>query len=146
MTPTKIVLAFAAMFALLFTFAIVRIPAAAEPERAAVAQEQFDAAWDDTMRVTGAEALRKKDQERVVSAETRTVTTERIIPETTPIPPVILVDDDPAPVVRRTRRASASVERHANTQTVASLRADVCTRHHMHRVSTHGGRSWRCRR
>ena len=24
-------------------------------------------------------------------------------------------------------------------------RGDVCTRHHMHKVVTHGGKSWRCR-
>ena len=40
------------------------------------------------------------------------------------------------PVERKHHR---HVERHAEHR-------DVCERHHMHRVTTHGGRSWRCRR
>jgi hypothetical protein len=30
--------------------------------------------------------------------------------------------------------------------TKREVRHDVCTRHHMHKVVTRGGRSWRCRR
>jgi hypothetical protein len=47
-------------------------------------------------------------------------------------------DEDPPP-----RRKA---KRHANTHAVASLRGDVCSRHNMRKVTTRGGKSWRCRR
>jgi hypothetical protein len=41
---------------------------------------------------------------------------------------------DPAPAPRRHRHVEQVVER------------NICTRHHMHKVITRGGKSWRCRR
>lgn len=36
---------------------------------------------------------------------------------------------------------------HGRTMTAErEVEHDVCARHHMHKVITHGGRSWRCRR
>jgi hypothetical protein len=63
-----------------------------------------------------------------------------------PIPVQTVVVEAPAPVVVAAARtdvlqtvgATASARRHTEQ--------DICARHGMHKVVTHGGRSWRCRR
>jgi len=42
--------------------------------------------------------------------------------------------------VHQTVGATVSARRHTEHH------GDICTRHGMHKVETHGGRSWRCRR
>ncbi len=119
------------MIALLFGFAVQHIPVPAEPIK--VPSPRFDDAWHDTMRVIP-ERTRKGDRLQIASAEANPVVTERILAPDVPAraPPVILVSDDgDTPTIRRHRR---------------KLHMDVCMKHKMHRVETHGGRSWRCRK
>ena len=139
MTAAKITLGIAAMASLLLIFATRQTPSTQEAAAAQVQnQAEFDAAWDDTLRMSGATALRKANQERFVSTEPRPVTVERVLPEPaatpTVVPPVIRAnveeDDDPKP-----RRARKRTEQR-----------DVCTRHHMRKVLIRGGKSWRCRK
>ena len=46
------------------------------------------------------------------------------------VPPVILVQDEDKPPASRRRRQAG----------------DICSRHHRHKVTTRGGKSWRCRK
>ena len=62
-----------------------------------------------------------------VPVKTETIGTAR------PDQQIDIKKSEPKKKQRPTRMASA--EHH-----------DVCRRHHMHKVTTHGGRSWRCRR
>jgi hypothetical protein len=143
MTVAKITLGIAAMASLLLVFATRQTPSAQEAAAAQVkAEAEFDAAWDDTLRMSGATALRKANQERFVSPEPRVVSTERVVPEPaatpapapTVVPPIIRAnveeDDDPKP--RRARKHTT--------------RRDVCARHNMRKVLIRGGKSWRCRK
>jgi hypothetical protein len=111
-------------------FAIQRVPSA---ERIVVPKPNLQ---------VEAEPLKKQDRVReiqiarpvVASTEPVPVKTERIVldPPESKVPPVLVVDDEPTPV-KRTRARVAD-------------RGDVCTRHHMRKVITRGGKSWRCRR
>jgi hypothetical protein len=56
-------------------------------------------------------------------------------------PPVAVAA--PAPIAEEEEERPRS-RRHARRQ--ARSGRDVCARHHMHKVSIRGGRSWRCRR
>ena len=55
----------------------------------------------------------------------------RTIPIVPPSPPPVA--DDPVPAAPRRERAVQKSD-------------DICTRHAMHKVTTRGGRSWRCRK
>ena len=48
----------------------------------------------------------------------------------TVVPPVLVVQDEDKPPASRHRRQAG----------------DICTRHHMHKVVTRGGKSWGCRK
>lgn len=72
----------------------------------------------------------------------------------------------PLPVLKRPEPIPVSVPVPVKTEPLALMRpedevedvkpvrhhrhheaeSNICTRHHMHKVTTHGGRSWRCRR
>jgi hypothetical protein len=61
-------------------------------------------------------------------------------PEPTPMALATAADIEQSRVVpRRKPEASHSTVRRWSER-------DICTRHGMHKVETHGGRSWRCRR
>ena len=112
------------MFTLLMVFAIQRIPM---PVEAKAVPRQFADAWND------AEILPLKKADRFVSTEMppHSVVVERIAPDApASAPPVILVQDTDKPLAARHGR----------------LRMDVCSRHHMRKVVTRGGKSWRCQR
>ena len=138
MTPTKIILAFTGMFVLLMVFALQR----GKPEPAhAEAEAVFDAAWADSFQNA---VLKKTDLKKTDRLPLASITA----PEPTPkhpdiveeppagMPPVVVVQDEPT-VLRR---------KHSPASTRHTPASDVCSRHHMHRVETHGGRSWRCRK
>lgn len=132
----------AALAALVVVFAIQRVPSA---ERIEVPKPTLQD------RLDSVEPMKKQD--RIIRAvpivrEPTPVKTERIALETPPpaptvapppviMPPVVPQEDDPPPA-RRKR------ERHASM--ASSRGGDVCTRHHMRKVVTRGGKSWRCRR
>jgi hypothetical protein len=134
-----------ALAVLVAVFAIQRVPSA---ERIVVEKPTLQD------RLDAVEPMKKQDRAviravPIVRAEPTPVKTERIALETPPpapatvvpppviMPPVIPQEDDPPPVrTRRQRIASAAPTRGG----------DVCTRHHMRKVVTRGGKSWRCRR
>ena len=123
-----VVLAIAA--AMVVTIKVRRTPAPAV--KAAELEAKFDSAWADSFQTAVA---KQQDRIRVIelaSTEPKPVVTERVVPPDTPVtaPPVLVVQED-KPVPRHRRFAEAR---------------DVCARHNMHRVTTHGGKSWRCRR
>jgi hypothetical protein len=138
MAPGKIVLGFSAMFALLIVFAVQRVPG---DERIVVEKPKIRTGADDIV------ALPKTDREPIrainLSIEPKTVT-ERMPPAPNApvsVPPVILVqDDDDKPPAARHRRHRNSEPGHSHSE------RNVCTRHKMRKVITHGGRSWRCRK
>ena len=125
MTPTKILLAFSAMTALLMVFAIQRLPGDERieiPNTAPPVQTNVVAKTADPIRVI-----------ETVRPEPKPVLTERIIPDAPVkvVPPVKMVspiEQDEQPVARQRSEQN------------------VCTRHGMKKVITRGGRSWRCRR
>jgi hypothetical protein len=79
---------------------------------------QFDEAWNDVATtVIPKTALLKSDL--------NVVKTERIEPDTTYIPPIIIAEEKP----RKPKYHPVK---------------DVCQRHHMHKV--YRGRGWRCRK
>jgi hypothetical protein len=150
MTPLKTAAAGVAMFTLLMVFAIQRIPVP-EPASASGARAgewRFDAAWQDTVAVIP--PMKKADQLRdrnsgAEIASTEPKVTERITPPApdapVSVPPVILVqDDDDKPPAARHRRHRNSEPGHSHSE------SNVCTKHKMKKVITHGSRSWRCRR
>ena len=109
------------VFPLLVAVAIHMIPAQAPVK----AEERFDDAWGDTMRVI---ALRKAD---TISTAPRLVVTERVAPDApASVPPVAEPPEDAPPMVVKRRR-------HVN-------RGDICAKHKMRKVQT--GRTWRCRK
>jgi hypothetical protein len=128
-TPLKMAAAGAAMLTLLMVFALQRAPApaSASASQARAGEHRFDAAWRDTVAVIP--PLKKADRLQVTSTEPKV--TERVPPAPdalVSVPPVILVqDEEPALRHRRAER-------------------NVCSRHGMRKVVTHGGRSWRCKR
>lgn len=129
------------MLALLMVFAIQRVPSA---ERIVVEkptpEAQFDSAWADNFQTAVAQKqdrgpVRKIELDRVATNEPTPVVTERISPDVpAKVPPVVLTSDEEDRPAARHRRRYAESE------------SNVCTRHHMRKVVTHGGRSWRCRR
>jgi hypothetical protein len=131
LTPTKMALATAAMLALLMAAAIRSLPG---DERIVVERPTIEARADDI------KVMPKADREpiRVINLSTESKPVDDA-PRTTPapdnapasMPPVLLVQDDMATASRH--------RRHHKTHN------NVCTRHGLRKVETHGGRSWRCR-
>jgi hypothetical protein len=120
-TPTKILLAFSAMTALLMVFAIQRLPG---DERIEIP--------NTAPPVQTSVVTKTADPIRIIET-VRPVATERIVPDAPVkvVPPVKMVspiEQDEQPVARQRSEQN------------------VCTRHGMKKVITRGGRSWRCRR
>jgi hypothetical protein len=133
MTSLKVMMGCAGIFSVLLVFATQRIPAPNEKIVVETPDDRFTRSWNDVMSVASASALKKADRERVAAADPKPVATERITTPDAPVtvPPAIAVQEDkPA---RRSRR-------------YATVETNVCTRHHLRRVTTRGGRSWRCKR
>jgi len=100
----------------------------ADPVVQATREDQFDEAWNDTMKVT---ELKKADLLRIVGSQPKPVVTERVHPDPpASMPPVILPseEEDKPPVVKRRRHAAVDVCRGKGKR------------------YTKGGKSWRCRR
>lgn len=57
---------------------------------------------------------------------------------------------DPAPAARAKTAGEAFAPSPAGflrpSNGNAGVKADICTRHHLHKVITRGGKSWRCQR
>ena len=92
MTPFKIMAGGAAIFALLFTFAMTRIPAS---EPASAHQAQFDSSWEDVMQTFPV----AKKADRFISTGPKPVAVERILPDAPAEEPVV----DASRGLRRTR-------------------------------------------
>jgi hypothetical protein len=144
LTPTKIVIGFAGISVLVLTYAVQRIPAPAKP---IVMESKFDAAWANDFQ---AAVLKKQDRIRVIGinreavpAEPVPVTTEVIRIDPTPtVPKLVALPDDALDETGTEPKYSKRTKR----QRIARAEHNVCTRHHMRKVVTRGGRSWRCRR
>ena len=124
----KIGLGGAASLALVITFAVGRSPSPAQDRKA------FEA-WAE--RLADDQPLKKADQIRVVSTER--IVVEPIVKEVavpTKVPPIIQTDED--------RGEKPKKRRHHHIR-VANAESNVCTRHGKRKVTTHGGKSWRCR-
>ena len=136
------------MLALALTLAQQRMPppAGAPPE-----PPQFTETWNDTVRVI---SLRKPELETQMAALSgaaapKPIATEHIAvehvdrspPTDVPagVPPVIAATTDDKPAVAPATRRHEGRIRHAYAM------SDVCVRHGMKKVVTHGGKSWRCR-
>jgi hypothetical protein len=116
-----------------------------KPPRAAVA---YETTLSDRLNEVDADLPAAKKEDRL--PEARTV---RTIPITQPAaamgaeaserlrsvvltPPPEAEDDPP-----RNKKSSSRIVRRTR-----EARGDVCSRHHMRKVTTRGGKSWRCRR
>ena len=97
-----------------------------EPAVSAPVVAKFDSRWDMPDEPP---LLMKADRLTLPTPEPETVAVARPDQpvETKPVKKPVKTP------VEKTRTAEREVEH------------NVCTRHHMHRVETHGGRSWRCR-
>jgi hypothetical protein len=100
---------------------VASAPVAAKPE--------FGSRWE-SLSADEEPLLKKSDRLALADANAAPIRSERVVPSPSPAKPLIMVQtaDDERPVSPRHRRL------------------DVCERHGMRRVVTHGGRSWRCRR
>lgn len=117
-----VALAGSAIFSLMVVFAT-----RSEAPKASASERRFDDAWVDVIQIV---PLKKTD--RIVSADPKHITVERVLPLDTPVsvPPIVLSVGDNDPPSRAKRR------RH--------VELDVCQRHGMHKVTR--GRSWHCKR
>jgi hypothetical protein len=129
MSLSKIVLGCAATTALVTALAIRNVP---EDERIVVEKPRLILSAEPKIE-DRVETLPKTDRDAVVVKTTAvlpepvTVEAARIRPDApAKAPPVILVEEE-RPAARRHHK-------------------DTCTRHGMHKIETHGGKSWKCRR
>jgi hypothetical protein len=144
MTPLKMGLGAAAVASLLLTVAIQKIPRAERIEIAkpTIKEAQFDAAWADNFQTAVA-----KKQDRIrqieitrVSTEPVPVTTERVRPDPAPAVPALVALPQDA------EGENGPEPKYSKRHRVASAESNVCTRHHLRKIVTRGGRSWRCGR
>jgi hypothetical protein len=130
MTPTKIIVTATAITAVLFGAAILRIP---QPV-ATASESRIDGVWANQFEMA---VLRKSDRLPKIASITNPEPTPKhpdIVEELPEImPPILMVEAEPP-----TRRASHRVKK--------IDKGNVCTRHHMRKVTIRGGRSWRCRK
>jgi hypothetical protein len=83
--------------------------------------------------------LRKTDKDRIIPyAEPKPVVVERIMPDVPTEEPVV-----DASRLRRIRSSPNRVWHHEKSSRRAT--GDICRRHGKRKVTTRGGRSWRCR-
>lgn len=100
------------------------------PVVAAPTTNEFDETWRDAAAPVALKSASLFD------TAPKSVATEHIdVPSI--VPPVVV----PAPVI-----AAAPIEIDRPRRAPRYAERNVCTRHHMHKVYTRGGRSWRCRR
>lgn len=115
---------------LLIVFAITRVPG---DERIVVEKPTVQEATAEPEALKKQDRIRQIDISRPVT-DPIPVVTEHIAPDVpAKVPPVVLTSDEED-------RPAAHHRRYAESE------SNVCTRHHMKKVVTHGGRSWRCRR
>jgi hypothetical protein len=95
------------------------------PAESAPVVAKFDSRWEE---LDDPPLLKKQDRLALP------VVTERV-----PVSPLIALSVDNAAVETAPKKP---VERHRHV----GERRNICSRHGMHRVITHGGRSWRCRK
>jgi hypothetical protein len=110
-------------------FSVSREPAQAVSSPVA---SKFDARWDDATDVTADSFPLLKKQDRLAAADPGPVPvrTERV---------VLVQPQD------KVEEKKAKPKKTEPTK-VATAEHDVCTRHHLRTVMTHGGRSWRCKK
>lgn len=119
MTVFKVMLAGAALWPVLFLLASQRDPPTPAPT---ITPDTLAERWPETQIAPKADRL-----PIAVAAEPAPLAVEA------PVRVAAARTD-----VLQTVGATASVRRH--------IESNVCTRHGMRKVETHGGRSWRCRR
>jgi hypothetical protein len=124
-TPIKMMLGFAGIATLSAIVAIQHIPAPAAPIAVAATP---DAAWSESFQTAVEKRQDRIRQIEIARPEPVPVVTERIVPDSPALPPIITTGEE----------APKRKQRHAAV--------DVCTRHHMRKVVTRGGRSWKCRK
>jgi hypothetical protein len=129
--------------------AIQRLPGAERivVEKPNIKEAQFDAAWADNFQTA---VLKKQDRVRTIeidraqiaSNEPVPVKTETVRPDPSPaVPKLVALPDDALDETGTEPKYSKRTRR----MRVAHAESNVCTRHHMRKVVTRGGRSWRCR-
>jgi hypothetical protein len=134
----KIAAGVAGMMALLAVFAIQRLPGA---ERIVVEKPTIAERFD-------VEPLKKQARvielvRPVASNDPVPVKTETIRPDPAPsVPKLVALPEDALDETGTEPKYSKRMKR----QRVASVESNTCTRHHMRKVVTRGGKSWRCRR
>ena len=128
-TPLRVMAAFTAMTTLLMVFAIQRVPA---DERIEARAEQPPPA-----------DLQKTDTKPLIPV--RQIELTRTAPAPDPKPPV--TTDAPARMPPVTADAPAKMPPVLIVQEEGRREQydDTCSRHHLQKVYTRGGRSWRCR-
>ena len=90
--------------------------------------------------VTGEETLRKLQK----SAEQMLVLLPTFQESATEVD-ILPEEEHPTPRVRRSKEITDIVKA-PSIHRIKRSPLDLCSRHHMHKVYTNGGRSWRCRR
>jgi hypothetical protein len=90
---------------------------------------KFDARWDDAT-LDDQPLLKKTDRLKIEEPGPVPVRTERV---------VLVQPQD------KVEEKKAKPKKTEPTK-VATAEHDVCTRHHLRTVMTHGGRSWRCKK
>jgi hypothetical protein len=103
-------------------------------------ETRFDVAWADGFQT----AVKAKTDREPLRNEPVTERTVRTIPIVVPPPPEVvaaveLPDTPPSATPEATSRRP-------KYHRIARSRGDVCTRHGMRKVTTRGGKSWRCRK
>jgi hypothetical protein len=129
MTPTKIAMGGAGIFALLFTFAIQRIPAPAEAINLRPSLEPTITVPYET-KVEALRAAYAVDKPRVIAIERVILDPQPTMPTPTVVPPIL-----------PTQHVKVSLP-----SPPPRLVKDTCARHGMHKRMTRGGKSWRCQR
>ena len=61
-------------------------------------------------------------------------------------PMIDLTGETPGAVAVATQKITPVAVANAEPTAIPEIKPDVCQRHSMHRVVTHGGKSWRCKR
>ena len=131
MTPTRIILGLCAMPALLMAFAMHSAPPPAPPQPPPVV-------IDTAPRVI---QMTKTDRD-TLKFEDRIASVPPIVSIHVPAGTTVL---NQYGILKGNTMKEAEPKHAVRHQHHASSESDVCTRHGMHKVVTHGGKSWRCK-